>query len=556
MPKHKYSDAIEDRLSQRIIDDEFSVAKRNKESDIDEFESLISLLDSEREPKQYDWMSDIRIPEFLSHMLTQSSLDANQYFQTRDFVEVYLEDSGNEAKDASTAAKELINRTLNQRHIHYYHKYMRAKSTNNLVGRTYALCWWEQQTQEQVVGTKKEFVATNRDVFGNPLTDINQQQAFEERETEVVEEIPIVDRFNFDILDNRNVFVDNTYGYDLQQKEYIFIRSETNKEKLLSTQEEMNYFNLSALDELNDFGETDTSKESYNKDEQKEKVKLPLTEEIDLIQRFGKYWAVVEEKDDKGYPTKIKPGIDKNGNKMPKAEYIETIIAYVTKGSNRVLVRFQATPYIAADGVPYKPIIRGLCYIHPTDDGGMGDGKHTKELQLAIDDTFNISNDRVMLATLPTLKVKTNEAEDNPEVYIKPGHNIPLNNPAEDVQELQISDDINGALNQLAFLTDKMQQLDAIYPTTMGQTPAIASTTATAVAGAEQRTNIRSNYKSLTFEFTFLTELYWMIQQMTGAFAFPETGVKLMGDKVFNFDPAKDYFYKPVSHFCKRFFLS
>ena len=76
----------------------------------------------------------------------------------------------------------------------------------------------------------------------------------------------------------------------------------------------------------------------------------------------------------------------------------------------------------------------------------MGDGKHVKELQLALDDTFNISNDRVMLATLPVLKVKRYEAEDNPEIYIEPGHKIPLENPKDDLEELQISDDITGAM--------------------------------------------------------------------------------------------------------------
>ena len=42
-------------------------------------------------------MSDIRIPEFISHVLTQASIDANQYFSTKDFVEVYLEDDSDDA---------------------------------------------------------------------------------------------------------------------------------------------------------------------------------------------------------------------------------------------------------------------------------------------------------------------------------------------------------------------------------------------------------------------------------------------------------------------------
>ena len=98
----------------------------------------------------------------------------------------------------------------------------------------------------------------------------------------------------------------------------------------------------------------------------------------------------------------------------------------------------------------------------------------------------------------------------------------------------------------MQMLIDKMQQVDAIFPTTMGG-QAAASTAATAIAGSETRSDMRSNYKALTFENTFLTEMYWMILNMTWAFAHPSTGEKLMGDKVVDFNPDKEYFYKPLS---------
>jgi hypothetical protein len=41
--------------------------------------------------------------------------------------------------------------------------------------------------------------------------------------------------------------------------------------------------------------------------------------------------------------------------------------------------------------------------------------------------------------------------------------------------------------------------------------------------------------------------MYWMIQQMTYQFAQEETGMKLMGKRMDDFDPTLDYFYKPVS---------
>jgi hypothetical protein len=102
-------------------------------------------------------------------------------------------------------------------------------------------------------------------------------------------------------------------------------------------------------------------------------------------------------------------------------------------------------------------------------------------------------------------------------------------------------------LNQIGVLTQKMQQMDAIFPTTMGALPAQASTTATAIAGAEQKSDVRTNFKALTFENTFDCELYWMILQMTNQFAKPETGVNLMGEKVYNFDITREYWFKPLS---------
>src|SRR3990170_506107 len=110
-------DKIQQLLVSQMILSEYTKAKSNQEISTADFESYVALLDSVREPKEYDWMSDIRLPDFISRHLTQSSMDVGQYFQTRDFVEAYLEDSGDEAKANAGAAKECINRTLNQKHL-------------------------------------------------------------------------------------------------------------------------------------------------------------------------------------------------------------------------------------------------------------------------------------------------------------------------------------------------------------------------------------------------------------------------------------------------------
>jgi hypothetical protein len=117
----------------------------------------------------------------------------------------------------------------------------------------------------------------------------------------------------------------------------------------------------------------------------------------------------------------------------------------------------------------------------------------------------------------------------------------------EDIQEFKLSSNIDSMLNFVAMVMQGDQKISAIFPTTMGDMPAKASTTATAVAGAEQKAGGRGNYKDLTFEYTFLLDFYWMILQMTHQFAEQETAFKIMGDDAQNFDPDAEYSYTPVT---------
>ncbi len=548
----KFSEDIETQLVRKVIDGEFALAARNRSQEDAEFDSLIDLIDSVREPKAYDWMSDIRLPEFVSHVLTQTAIDVDQYFRTRDFVEVYLEDKSPIARASAEAAKELINRTLNQRHLYYYQKFVRGKLFNNLIGRVYAMCWWERTTARMQTGTEKTQSPLDIDIEGQPIVDeASQQRAYRVEETPTYGEVPVVDRFNFDIVDFRNVFMDNKYCYSLQEKDWIIIRSEKRLDDLTAAAKSRGYFNLDELKTLVPVeGNTATAEATYNTGRvtpRYESETAPVNAYYDVLDRFGKFWAIVESTDDAGQPLEIRPGLDSYGAPLPDAELVEALITFAVRGSTRILIRFQPNPYRDSDGAAYKPLIRGLCYIHPVSDAGFGDGKNVRELQLAVDDTFNISNDRVMLATLPTLLTKRFADDDSSDVYIEPGHKIALEDPSKDLKALDIRDNVVGALNQIGLLRQMMQQVDAVYPPTMGDVPALASTTATAIAGAESNTDKRSNYKSITFENTFLIELYWMIQQMTRQFASPETGQKLMGDKVYDFDPSKAYFYKPLS---------
>jgi hypothetical protein len=528
---------IQKALTNIVVDQEYTTAKSNKDRENSDFERYVDLFDSERPEKDYDWMSDISIPEFFSHMVTQSALDVSQYYVSRDFIGAYLEEKGDQAKANADAAKECINRTLNQRHLHHYQKYVRGKTINHLLGSVWLECWWEQEIRRGVVGQEEEIVDVAIPVEG--------EIEFKTVKKDIEGDIIVTDRFNYDIVDPRNVFTDNTYVYDVQDKPFVTIRRERTLTDLKATKKRYGYFNLDKL-KGNQPDETETSRETTNSVDEETPNQIKGDEPFDILVRYGKFWCNVTERDEEGVPVKVTPGITDEGEPAEGAELLETVITHALTGGAKYLIGFNLTPYIDAEGNPYRPVIRGLCYIHPTKDNGIGDGQSNSEIQTAIDDTFNMSNDRVRLATIPVFKGKMYATDDVDSFYMEPGHRIPVEDP-NDLQEIKISSDITGALNQLNVLTGSMDKAMSIFPTTMGQGPAMASTSATAVAGAESRTDMRTNYKAMTYEYTALTRMYWMIQQMTYAFAKEETALKLMGDKAYDFDPTKDYYYKPVS---------
>ncbi len=530
---------VQDYIASIVVDSEYKTAQADQQDENVEFDALIDMLECKRNEKDYDWMSDTFIPEMPSILLTDASAWANQYFQSRDFVEVKLDGDRPEDMQKANAAKVCINKTLNDRDLYYYPKYIRMRTINSLKGTCYALCWWEREEK-----TIKQPFEKHNPVIDSATGQATDKITIEERD--VVK--PVVDRFNFDVIHPRNVFTDNKYCYTIQQKDWVTIRSELSYDELKSKEKINQYFNLDKVQEAiknRNAEQTDTARETYQQDNQNNADKTPV-QYLDVLDRYGKFWAIVEEKDRFGNATKAKPGHNSDGSILDGAELIETIITYVVIGNHKIMIRFVPTPFLDAEDKPYKPIIRGWCYIHPTKDEGLSDGKNMKELQIAINDDFNMGHDRVKLATLPVFKGKKYSLEDNSSVYIEPEHVIELEN-VEDLQELMIRDNIPGMLTTISMLTGKMQQATSTYPTTMGALPDKASTTATAVAGAEQRTNARQNYKALTFEYTFLTELYWMIMQMTYRFSHDETILKMLGDAAKDFDAYADYTYTPVT---------
>jgi hypothetical protein len=517
---------IEKIIIDKVINNEWTGSESLAEFNETEFLSYLRLIDNIRDEKEYDWMSNIRIPEFASQMLTQCSIDVDQYFKSRDFVEVYQQDESNEAIAASGSVKELLNRTLNQTELHYYLKYVRAKLINHLTGRVYAECWWDQDIKEREIGQAES----------------EETGKLESLKAEVI----LKDHFNFDVIDPRHIRVSPEYAYSAREKEWILVKKLKSFAWLEKNAEKYNFINLDKIKGK----ATSHVQEQLNKkneDLQGEQVYNPNIDMYELITRYGLFWAVVDEVDPETLaPTKVSYGFDEDGSVKENAELVECQIIFAKNSGTAELICFKVSPFVDVFGQPYKPIIRGLCYVHPTDDEGMGDGKYGRDLQTGIDDTFNLANDRTMLATMPVFKGRKYSMIDNDTVYFEPEHVIEVEN-MDDLQEIKIDDNIQGALQQLGFLIGKTNQAMSIYPTTMGNMPSAASTTATAVAGAATQTNIRTGFKSVTFENTFLNELYWMIVQLTAQFAQELTAKKLMGEKLLAFDPMKDYWYKPVS---------
>lgn len=530
---NKFGDLVEKEVTRRLYD-EYTVAERNQAADSAEFESIIDILECKRTEKDYDWLSDVFIPEYPSIHLTEASQWANQYFPTRDFVDTYLDGSTEENVEKAKVAKKFINSMLNVKNLYHYGKYMRARGINSTFGCCYAVCSWKQVLKEvETVVQKQQQAGVGYD--GQPY----MMQVPEAK----VETVVVEDRFHYEVPDPRNVFTDSSYCYSIQEKEWIIIRSEMSYEQLKEMEKENGYFNLEILKKAKPEKITETARKLGDDSGEPDETQLKY---FDILERFGKSWAVVEEKDNDGYPLKIAPAYNDSGELKESAELVESIITMAFSGGLKTLIRFQPTPFKTSKNVPFRPIVRGLNYIHPTKDVGMSDAKYARELQVALNDTINLSNDRVKLATMPTLKVRRYALEDNDSIYFEPEHMMLVENP-DDITEFQIRDNMQGALAQAQMFINKMQQVESIYPTTMGDLPGRASTTATAIQGAESRTNLRANYKSLTFEYTFLTEFYWMMMQMGYQFMRPETATAMLGDTAQYFDPEADYHFQPVS---------
>ena len=542
--EHQFDPKIENALASRIVSQEYQMALTNANVGNNDYQSYLDMLSCERNEKKYDWRSDVSVPTFTTLWLMQQGLSATQSFSTRDFTEVYIGDS--KVTNAAKAEKRLINNTLNQRELYYYQKLLRANGAKDLDGAAYFRCWWEQKTVPGIVGTEiEQRDSESVDIHGDPLIDRAKQIAgIEFFEVPLEGEVPIIDRFNFDIIDRRDIFSSAEYTYSIQQDKWTIMQYNATITWMEDHADEMGFFNLDILRNTKIRGDTrgeGTHTDDFGIPKGQESGKVPIKDWL-IVERYGDDWVIIKE-DEEGNQIGIEPGIDDKGNQLEGAVLISVISAFAVSQGHKILVRFQQNPYRSATGESYIPLIRGLCYIHPSKKDGVGDGKCSRELQIAVDDTVNISNDRVMLGTLMTFVGRKGAVESNDTIFMEPGHVITVEDTEADLKELKIESNVGDAMAQAQFLTRKMEQLQATNP-------AVPSPVQTATSDVidEQITTVRNQFKQMTFSNTFYNEFYWMIAQMTWQFAFPETLTKLIGeDMVEDFNPSLAYAYKPIT---------
>ncbi len=541
---HQFDIDIENALANRIVSQEYHTALTNASIGNTDYEQFLNMLSCERTEKKYDWRSDVSVPTFTTLYLMQQGLAATQNFSTRDFTEVYIGDS--DVIPAAQAEKRLVNNTLNQRELYYYQKLLRANGAKDLDGAAYFRCWWEQKTVRGIVGRETKMRDSEElDIHGDPLIDrATQIPGIEFFEEDVEGDVPIIDRFDFDIIDRRDMFRSPEYAYSMQQDKWDIIQYNATVSWMKNRVDEMGFFNLDILENTKIRGDTrgkGTHSDNYGIPAGQESDGVPIKDWL-IAERYGDDWVIIK-KDEQGNQIGIEPGIDKAGNVVEGAELMSVISAFAISQGLKILVRFQQNPYRSATGESYIPLICGLCYIHPSKKDGMGDGKCSRELQIAVDDTVNISNDRVMLATLLSFVGRKGAVESNDTIFMEPGHVITVEDTTVDLKELKIDSDVSGAMSQAQFLTRKMEQLQATNP-------AVPSPVQTATSDVidEAITTVRNQFKQISFSNTFFNEFYWMIAQMTWQFAFPETLTKLIGkDMVENFNPSLAYAYKPIT---------
>ncbi len=534
---------VENIISQQIKM-EYDTGSANNEQDNQDYEIALDMFDNVRTERDYDWQSNIPIPEFLNAIQGQTADDVSTYFSRKEFVAVNVMSTKPEDIAASYAAKDLIDKTLARTDLEWFQKYVALDQAKNIGGRNYVRCWWDQRVRKTKVPVPQTRIL-DVDIEGNPLTSPDQVPG---EITDVIEQDVsevIKDAFAFEPIDQRNIRYSSERKWNLRNKNWVDLGFETTLGDLEKEKELMGYFNLDQIKGVHLTGQTEIKEKTTDFDSRgapkTDNDKTPVKNFM-VIERWGRDYAKVVRRDEHDDPIEVDYGYDQEGKVLEGAELLPLIQAIAIldgEKSKEILIRYQLNPYIDARGNRYIPLARGLCYIHPSNDRGFGDDVGSRGLQKAINDTFNANNDNTLLGMLKIIKMSENADEDDMPLRIEPMAVWPAGTEVVEFQSNTVP-----AINQMNMLTSKFNETNARD----SGVPVVSSAAATTVARAEKEVNVRSQYKGLVHENTLMANVYWMIIQMSNQFMLEETAVDMIGEenaRAFNAD--LDFIYSPIS---------
>ena len=519
---------------------EFDTAKQNLDDVFTKSNDYYDMVHCARKKKQFEDEYNVYIPEFLARLLTQIGNFCSQYFSSRDYVDVYLESEDPKDVAESKAGKKLINEILNMPELHFYHKIVRLMMAVFTKGYGVIKGSYKQKVEQQITGyeDKEEYIQDDLgnflDTDGSPYNDpYTQEPATTISQVPQYGDVVIEDRPDFEFYPNRNVYFSPEFTYALADKKYlIFESNDKTIDELEDDKERMGYFNLELL----------RSKARTERQDKNEKKVFEIYPSFTLYERYGKSYAMVEERDEKGRPIKISPGIDEDGKPLKEAELIDliqTTASWEKEGvKNRELIRYQASPFSKI------PAVRFLCYVDEIYDTGFGDGESLVGLEGAVNDNFNLAFYRTSLATKPFFKGK--KWAGLPDKVKVHSEEIMLLENLEDLQEFQIQDNPQGSMVIHQGLSTQFDRVTGAAPPIMGDSTNRRET-ATMGSIMQQNANIRMGLKNLNFEFIGFTELYNMILMLCNDFMLPQTLEALLGESAFAYNPKRKDKFKPVT---------
>ena len=534
------------------LQDNLVVASSNMSKINENFLEYYDMIHCNRQEKPSDWESDISLPEFTSRLLTQIGNFVGKYFQSRDYVET--DDDTDDPKMIAEAksAKTLLNSLLNDSNAHYFYKIIRLLMFVWPSGWGVIKGGYSQKLERYVAATTTKSTPVLNEM-GEPLAedggvyeDIYLQKPMMEEipeeiyDTRIVEDKPI-----FDIWPNQNVYFSPEYTYSLNDKEYVIFENDAmTLDELESLKDQNGYFNLHILKDLKPAEVEKGGSKTWNKDGDFNEIPNPPSPKFRVLEFWQKYPIVVKDEDEKGNVLDFDPGYTKNGVLKENAELRECILTTATSSGMTqeaisILIGFKPSPHTK------RPMVRFLCYIDALNDSGFGDGELTRELQIAIDDNFNLSNFRTKLATTPAFKTKKFSMTDT-HIKVQPEEAIEVEN-MEDLQELVVRDNIQGAMIQNQMLASRMDYALATSPQTMGHGPERAET-ATQAGIISSRAETRIGMKTTVLEMIGFTEFYDMLLTLCNDFMLSETLEKIVGEQLaYSYNPNKMNLFRPVS---------